>query len=567
MNKQKHIINRQVLELTIPERGRAHSIQSKTSEIVKQKLHPALDSLFSKLVPADEIIRIDRMVIDLGTITENELESALVERAVKEIGENINKLKFSGKISTEIKSVNGHSSDKIERFIATSKSDDLLDQFIYFLQFGRFPWWHKSSDNSAKSDSYSLEKIFTEVLKYDITILISSILPLFKNPAVIQRLVFQFSHSQLDALLKRLNDELFRSYALFKGLLFSAKTAQDRKNLAISFYKIALQYFSTEQELITENLKIGFVKDILKVYLANYSVDERETLLTEILHSLQVQQNNETRKEANLVMVAVIQVALDMSSRNQHLQEIIQNIVAENGELINYLVKRHIKRINNQSGKKRIEEKLGKGSEKEFDSELEEFSTKSFGGTKIEKSEKSFSLFPPKPSKDAEGIIVSNAGLVLIHPFLKYFFEGLNLLNEELRFKSQSDIFKAIHLLQFIATGQEISTEIELPLNKILCGLDVNDPVPKDYPLSEEEKEECINLIKTALERWNALKTTNPAALRETYLQREGILKQSGQSWNLYIERNSFDVMLEKLPWSINLIKLPWLSQILYVEW
>jgi len=74
-------------------------------------------------------------------------------------------------------------------------------------------------------------------------------------------------------------------------------------------------------------------------------------------------------------------------------------------------------------------------------------------------------------------------------------------------------------------------------------------------------------LIKTVLERWKALKTTNPSALRDTFIQREGILKQAGQSWNLTIERNTFDVMLERLPWSISFVKLPWCEQILYVEW
>jgi hypothetical protein len=163
--------------------------------------------------------------------------------------------------------------------------------------------------------------------------------------------------------------------------------------------------------------------------------------------------------------------------------------------------------------------------------------------------------------------MIYNAGLVLIHPFLKYFFEGLNLLDNKLQFKSESEAFKAVHLLQFIATGQESTPETDLPLNKILCGLDVTEPVPLNVSLSEEEKEECLFLIKTVLERWEALKTTNPAALRETYLQREGILKQAGQSWNLTIERNTFDVMLERLPWSYTLVKLPWCEQILYVEW
>jgi hypothetical protein len=69
LNEQKHIINRQVLELTIPERGRTQFIQNKTSEIVRQKLHPALDAVFSNLVDEDEIIRIDKLVIDIGTMS------------------------------------------------------------------------------------------------------------------------------------------------------------------------------------------------------------------------------------------------------------------------------------------------------------------------------------------------------------------------------------------------------------------------------------------------------------------------------------------------------------------
>lgn len=168
---------------------------------------------------------------------------------------------------------------------------------------------------------------------------------------------------------------------------------------------------------------------------------------------------------------------------------------------------------------------------------------------------------------DKEQIVVFNAGLVLIHPFLRYFFEGLNLLNTELQFKGEAEAFKAVHLLQFIATGAESATEANLPLNKILCGLDVTEPVPLNVSISDEDKDECLFLIKTVLERWEALKTTNPAALRDTYLQREGILKKSGQSWSLTIERNTFDVMLERLPWSYSLVKLPWCRQILNVEW
>jgi len=171
-----------------------------------------------------------------------------------------------------------------------------------------------------------------------------------------------------------------------------------------------------------------------------------------------------------------------------------------------------------------------------------------------------------QPEKQTE-IQIANGGLVIVHPFLPFFFNGLKLLDEHQQFLTMKHAQKAVHLLQFIVSGQEETPEYELALNKMLCGLDVSEPVPAGGGLSDVEKEECLHLIKTILERWSALKTENPDALRETFLKRDGILKQNGQGWSLQIERNTFDVMLEKLPWGISIIKLPWNEQILHVEW
>ncbi len=49
MKEQGHIIGREVLELTVPDRANAMSVQNRVSEIVRQKLNPALDQIFSKI--------------------------------------------------------------------------------------------------------------------------------------------------------------------------------------------------------------------------------------------------------------------------------------------------------------------------------------------------------------------------------------------------------------------------------------------------------------------------------------------------------------------------------------
>jgi len=255
----------------------------------------------------------------------------------------------------------------------------------------------------------------------------------------------------------------------------------------------------------------------------------------------------------------------------------IQNLSAKDDSVINTLIEQAVKKAQKKISEKNNMQKYDPVKSVEvFSGEKEVVLEEKGQGKNAEKGEvkgkgngkdKTFSVFSSKSELDKEQILIFNAGLVLIHPFLRYFFEGLNLLDADLQFKSEVEAFKAVHLLQYIATGKESTQEAELPLNKIMCGLDVTEPVPLNVPLSEEEKGECLFLIKTVLERWEALKTTNPTALRETYLQREGLLKQAGHSWNLTIERNTFDVMMEKLPWSVGLIKLPWCEQILVVEW
>lgn len=565
MNGQKHIINRQVLELTFPERSRAQFIQNKTSEIVKYKLQPALDNLFSKLSTTSEIVRIEKLVIDLGTISENDYEKVLVERSIKEIGDKIARLKIADLENRVVKPINGTSSDINGNAVRISKSKDLLEQFIYFLQFGRFPWWQKAGKTSAKTGVSQLDEIFKEVLKLDKSVLKSSLVSLLNLSSVRKRLLYQFSHSQLGELLKRLDSNLFESFSsMFQIVITSVKPVQYKNDLSKSFYKIALKFFVADQVLKNDDLKIRFVKELLGVFFNKHSIKEIESILIEILESLKIQQRKTNAEVSDLTVVAVVQTAIELRSQNQVLQKIIDDIILKSDTKVQKLIEQHIK----LSGKvSRIIKPKPVKNPQNYLPEKHDTDGKNVQRVKEKKEGSPMSMFSIKPTDEAEGIVVSNAGLVLLHPFLRYFFDGLGLLDKELHFKSQSDVFKAIHLLQFVVFGTDTFPETELQLNKVLCGLDIIKPVPKSFLLTEVEKEECLNLIKTVLERWNALKTANPAALRDTYLQRDGVLKQSGQSWNLTIERSSLDVMLERLPWSINLIKLPWLSQIIYVEW
>lgn len=558
MDAQEHMIKRAVLDFTITDRKRAIPIQNKASELMKASLHPGLEKTFSALSINNKTIRIDKLEVDLGLISEDDLNDVFVEKVLTEISGKIRKLvKDKRQIiigESEEQDAKGSSQIKI-----VSNEMDLLERFIYFLRSGYFPWWHK------QSDADKVEDIFLEVLKYDPGELKTYILPLFKEDIVRKRLIYQFESTQLKVLIKRIDDTGFESYEeLFRVIkqYVADSVSQLARLLNDAYLNTLLLYFSREIKMTCEERRIRFIKDVLESALLKKTVNEKQNILLDIFTNVVSKQKKEQENRPGLIVKAIIEIlSKSLPDEMGNLPDLINNIPAGNEQEIVELLER--------IAKKRHKDPVSDSSDEEqaVDKFTPERPVTETDSHKLEKVYEEDFLSPPKPSPDAEEIYIYNAGLVLIHPFLRYFFGGLNLLDENLHFKSTDDNYKAVHLLQFIVTGEEKSEEHNLVLNKILCGLEVNEAVPKDIPLSDEEKKECQHMIRTVLERWYALKTNKPEALMETYLQRDGILKQAGQGWNLSIERNTFDVMLEKLPWAISIISFPWSKQILYVEW
>ena len=169
---------------------------------------------------------------------------------------------------------------------------------------------------------------------------------------------------------------------------------------------------------------------------------------------------------------------------------------------------------------------------------------------------------------EKEGIYLSNAGLVLIHPFLLPYFENVGLVKDGAFLNPQAQE-KAVHLLAYLATKEEGLPEYKLSLPKLLCGLPLSWPIEKAIELGEEEKLEGERLLEAAVKHWGALGDVSPDALREGFLQRDGKLVKKNEDWILTVEQKTMDVLLDKLPfgWGVSMIKLPWMNELLKVNW
>lgn len=163
-------------------------------------------------------------------------------------------------------------------------------------------------------------------------------------------------------------------------------------------------------------------------------------------------------------------------------------------------------------------------------------------------------------------IEIQNAGAVLLWTNFKTLFTALGYVKNK-TFISEHTAHRAVHLLHFIVTGQELGKEHEWALNKILCGLPPGTFVPYEIKLTNEEKEEAEEMAKASIKNWRALKSTSLKGFRDTFLMRDGILSSDINGWRLQVEPFSYDILLDKLPWPISVINLPWNKHLIHVQW
>lgn len=164
----------------------------------------------------------------------------------------------------------------------------------------------------------------------------------------------------------------------------------------------------------------------------------------------------------------------------------------------------------------------------------------------------------------SEGILVANAGVVLLHPFLPQLFGKLGLAAGD----DLLDPPRAIALLHHLATGERTTPEHEVTLAKVLCGRPLDEPVPADVQLTKAETGEATTLLRAVIGHWTALRNTSPDVLRLEFLRRPGILSSADfDEWLLRVDTDTADILLGRLPWGASMIRLPWMPRMLHVEW
>ncbi len=167
-------------------------------------------------------------------------------------------------------------------------------------------------------------------------------------------------------------------------------------------------------------------------------------------------------------------------------------------------------------------------------------------------------------SEEKSSQYLENAGLILLHPFLKHFFQKTKVLNEQ---HEWNDVEKAIQLLHFMATGALNPYEYQLGVEKLLCGSPQETPLTRKIGLSDQEQRQAIELLQAVLDHLPQLKTNSIALLRHEFLQRPGKYVPHPEHPKLIIEQKTQDILLNQVPWNLSVIAFPWRKKLLYCDW
>ncbi|MEO8237494.1 MAG: contractile injection system tape measure protein [Flavobacterium sp.] len=192
----------------------------------------------------------------------------------------------------------------------------------------------------------------------------------------------------------------------------------------------------------------------------------------------------------------------------------------------------------------------------------------------IENSKKDSSNKPEIESKkeesfqeekdDSASCYVQNAGLIILHPFLKEMLKNCGLIADNNTIINKE---LAAHILHYAATKKENDFEHLMLFEKFLCGIDIKESIQREIKIEKKHKQQVEEMLLSVLEHWTALKSTSPDLLRTEFLQREGKLDWSESNPKLTIERKTQDLLLEKIPWNINIVKIPWIEKLIYTQW
>ncbi|MEZ4778646.1 MAG: contractile injection system tape measure protein [Flavobacteriaceae bacterium] len=497
----KNIIKKLTVEVDTNSMAIALQLKDDLSSFFSEKVGPVLDEVISKKIAENKFIRLDNLSLSIELNPNEKLENIL-PKIISKTEEAIEEI--------DLKSENENDSNT--RLNNTQKR--VQEAFIYYLKKGQYPWWFDENHQFTEDDIKTINK---EQLR-----------TIFNSNNCLDRFIYQFDLKLIILVYSVLNNTPEKA----NKKLGNIPTLLQKEAVKASFWRMVFKQRLSPNpshfiEAFHELISREFISENKSILLRRSEVKKLQNVLEFCVQNLSLNiQLEESKKEPN-------QYFLTWNNEGQKAQK-IQKIFTENNTVL------QIKK----------------------DPFLPSSATPSESTFREENSLQDVQRFEADLE---EGILVKNTGLILIHPFIKHFFEKLEFLSENSIKPEKID--EAIHILHYLACKKLQPYEHELVFEKYLCHVPLHFPIKKRISLTAAQLEACEELLKAILNHWETLKTKNTEVLRSEFLMREGKLKIASEKDTLYIQRKTQDILLDTLPWNFHIVKIPWKQKILFINW
>jgi hypothetical protein len=561
MADQLHKIEKQYLNLEFyGSETNAMTLQGTLSDVYMHHIAPAVEKVLDRFSNRDELLRIDRLVIDAGTVGLDKLERMLPEMVANALEKALREIPDRTERSPELQ---GESS--IRRL---TEEENAMEALFCFLENGTLPWTFRPESPSV-FETLLLKALDRPAMQAGRTGVNPSVmLRVLSLPVARKRLIAQFSNTFIESVLERLLPgvgELLNGIVLRIRLSGAGPDALTKIEDALREHAFAC---AASGRSVTEE---SFLKEIetLDTGLPQTRTATKRpsgTGLAEETESIKEDRTEPDKpgKPQNE------QARQDLSDENDF--QSLRTAEAPEQDIDRSENDADLASRDEQGHRTRptapapedsaSPEKLTRPQNVRSAKKSDATGRSSHSATDTQ--EESAHALPDGHPEELSGLYVDHAGLVLLHPFLPQFFRALGIAGDDKILAAD----RALQLLHFLATGKEQVAEYELLFPKLLCGLPTNALAGKPAGLTPEEREEASALLSAVVSHWDALKNTGQDGLRETYIKRPGkISRRNDGDWLLQVESKSYDILLDRLPWGISMVRLPWMARMLRVEW
>lgn len=513
MAKNKHIIEKIFLEVNTNSMDAANYLKNNSNMFIQKYVIDILEKELEALNNnQNEFLQINKL--DISIENQSFIKNGIfnyedIRQAIKiQLDQKIQK------VIEETKHINLDTTNTtFQDNLRLDNEQRQSNTLIYYLVNGELPWWIKNNSDSFSKlqDFFKVENIYNKNQEY----FSSSLKNIISEKYVQKRLINQFSNQQI---------------ALIVSVLIPKKG--DYKKEEIQNNRLV--------NLLNQNNHFQ-LKRLFWETIFNFITNKNH-------HSIiQFYDENEIFKTAKIDFNTFISVLKDfvfLEDEEQKLKLIYQKKVALNQK-------------NNQNNLKE-----SKGNKESKSNHIIKDNNKTIDQNILSDSEQE-NDFQDNFSADSS-FYIQNAGLILIHPFIKDFFKNCDLLNKDNSIKNKE---LAVHLLHYLATKEEYDYEYNMLFEKFLCDLPLHFPIKREIDIPNTYKIEAENLLQSVVSHWSALKNTSTDIVRTEFLKREGKLDLKQNNPKLYVQRKTQDILLDSIPWNIGIVKIPWFKKIIYTEW